>query len=325
MLDNRWIRGLGALALLQVGLVAATWWPRGGPREATPLLADVHDPSDIDHLVLSGRTTPDGEAPEAFELARREEGWVAVSHFDVPVKDGALDALLDHLSEAKVRYPVVTRAVQHEGLSVAEDRHERRVHVGPEDGGATLLYGTAQGTSAYVRRAGEEEVYRVRGLRASSIPARAAQLFDLQLVDVDIPSLTSVELRKGDEALARFEKAEDTWSLTAPVLDDGRVVDPDALEAELRELLRVRMVEPMGSADDDGYGLGAYTVRWTLDVDGSTETGGYRVGGPRDGEAGQRALQVEGTPWVAAVRESSLKPLMDFALDPLLVAPPVDE
>lgn len=317
MFANPWTRGLAALAVLQVGLVAATWWPADGPLEPTPLLADVTEPSDVDRLVLSGRTTPDGDAPEAFDLVRRGDRWVAASHYDVPVKDGALDELLDHLADAEVRYPVVTRAVQHEGLSVADDRHERRVHVGPDSGGRTLLYGAAQGTAAHVRRAGEDEVYRVQGLRATSVPDSAARLFDLQVVDVDLSSLASVELLENGRTLARFTQTDDTWSLAAPV--DERVVDGDALEAELRKLLRVRMVEPMAGTADSDHGLGTYTVRWTVDVDGSTEVGSYRVGAPREGQAGQRALQVEGTPWVAAVRENSLKALMDFDLEAVLV------
>jgi len=317
MLANPWTRGLALLALLQVGLVAATWWPADGPKEPVSLLADVTEPGDVDRLVLSGRATLDRDPPEVFELVRRKDGWVATSHYDVPVKDGALDELLDHLSDAEVRYPVVTRSVQHESLSVAEDRHERRVHVGPDDGGATLLYGAAQGTAAHVRRAGEDEVYRVRGLRATSIPDSASRLFELQVVDVDLASLATVELLEDGRTLARFTKTEDTWSLAAPV--DERVVDDAALEAVLRKLLRVRMVEPMAGAPTRDHRLGAFTVRWTVDADGSTEVGSYRVGAPREGETGQRAFQVEGAPWVAAVRESSLKALTDFDLDAVLV------
>jgi hypothetical protein len=301
-------KALLGLLLLQSVATAATWWPSEAVSQRTEVFAEG---TRFQRLVLHGRTTPDDEAEPPIVLRRDGEGWVSETHFDYPVRDDALDGLLEHLDGLAVQHPIATRAVHHRELNVADDEHLRRIEV--EAGGAshTLVLGAAQGSSSHLRIDGGDEVYRVAGLSASSIPDSPSRLFERKLFDVNVDDIDSLSIERPDGSGWSVTRSDQGW--TSPQLADGEAIDEPELKRILRELARTRMEEPVAASASASHGLGdGIVVRWTVDEDGASVPGGFTIGGS-DGDD-RRYVTVLDREHVVTVRDSGLKAARESAL-----------
>ena len=298
---------LAGLLLAQSAAAAVTWWPSEGEVPPTEVFSEG---TRFDKLVISGATTPDQEAGDPVVLRRDGDGWVSETHFDYPVRDGALDSLLDHLDGLTVRHPLATQPAHHRALHVADDEHLRRLELTAGEQATTLLLGAAQGSASHLRIDGGDEVYRVAGLSASSIPDTPTRLFERKLLDVTVTAVDSLAIERPDGSGWSVTKGEEGW--TSPALGDGEAIDEAGLDKVLRELMRVRMEAPVAGSPTDSHGLDqGIAVRWTVDEDGSSVPGGFTIGGS-DGDL--RYVQVLDRDHVVTVRSSGLTAALEAEL-----------
>jgi len=313
------------LLMAQGAMAAVTWRPGPGGPEERVLVAEG---AGVTRLEITGRASADEPAGDPLVLSLGDEGWVSASHFDYPVRDGALDGLLDLLDGLAVAAPVAEQPVRHASLNVADDTFTRRVVVTADGEEHTLLLGAAQGSAAYVRVAGEGEVYRVRGLRPSSVPDTAGRLFDRQVVDLTVGAVDSVTLSgpEGERfALRREGDGDDDVAWVGDHLPEGRRVDPEAVEDLLRSVARLRMEEPVAGARAEEHGLhDGVRLAWTTSDGDTSVPGGLTVGAEVDGE---RFVSLADAPWVVSVRSSAVRDLVEASLDGLLAdaEPAADE
>lgn len=286
------------LLIAQSAAAAATWWPDDATAPARQVFAEGER---FDRLVIRGVTTPDAPAGDPLVLVRDGDGWVSETHGGYPVRDGALDGLLDTLDGLVVHHPVATQARHHARLDVADDQHQRRIDVTAGGPVRTLLLGAAQGNASHLRIDGGDAVYRVRGLSASSVPDSPGRLFERRLVDLDVAAIETFALERPDGSGWSVEKTDDGW--TSPQLVEGQTLDVDALDTLLKAVARTRMDRPL-TRDEAAQGLDeGLVVRWTVEDDGASVPGGFTVGA-LDGD--HRYLRVLDSEHIVRVRDSAL-------------------
>lgn len=295
-----------AIALaLQAVLVAVSWWPRepaGG--RSTPVFDMPRD--DVDTIEISSRPAA-GAEETPLVLARSGDGWVIRSRADFPAQEEKVDAVLDAALGLRIGAPVATHAESHEALSVADDDYGRRLSLGTAEGESSAwLVGAATSRSVYLRRVGEDEVYRAAGASEWTFRDQASSYWDDRYVAADASAFDAVAVVNEHGSL-RFERADGLWTLAD--LAEGETADEDAIDRFVSAVANLRMREPVGKQIEPGYGLDAGArVDWTLTSENQSLAGGYVVGADVDSDAYVKAVD---HPFVVRVAQSAVKRLRD--------------
>lgn len=293
---------LAGVAVLQLGLVALTWWPRSGEvREATTL---VELSGDIDKIVVEGRNEPGATEPvKTVELGKQGGDWVVTTAHSIPADGDKVGELIDKFRDLTVRIPVASHATSHASLNVTEDDHARRVTLHAGDQSVTLIVGSASGQAANVRLQGEDEVYPVKGWNAWSIGERNDQYWDNKLLDVEPEAIDSLTVTRGDDGFT-LAKGPDGWTAAG----EETLLDPEEVDALLKVLANLRMADVEADAPLEAT---AARVEWTGDqVRGAIDIG------VNDGR-GNTPLRVDGKSWLFQVPNTSVKRWVELTLEDL--------
>lgn len=292
-----------ALAV-QVLLIAATWWPRDRAASRPKPVFDVERDA-ITEIEIATRPA-EGADEKPVVLARSGDGWVLRSEDDFPADGARVGELLDSLLALHARAPIATQPTSHEALSVAEDDYGRRITVRTADGESSWWMGPAASHAIYMRRVGEDDVYRASGASEWSFRERASGYWDPVYVHEDPKRFDAVAITNAHGSL-RFEKRDGTWTLTE--LADGESADEDAIDELVTGLARVRMDRPVGTELRPEYGLdGKVRVDWTIPAEDQSQSGGYQVGAPADADV---YLKAAGRRFVVLVPKSAVRRLQD--------------
>ena len=102
-----------------------------------------------------------------------------------------------------------------------------------------------------------------------------------------------------------FEKKSDEWTLAGLVGNES--ADSAKIEGLLKQLTKLRLVEPVGKTVRTEYGLDeGLRVDWTAVLEDQSTAGGYQVGADVDYYSYVKAVD---SPFVVTVRQASFDPL----------------
>lgn len=297
-------RILGSVLAVQLVLVAITWWP-GDPGATRPAPVFDVERDAITEIEIAARPV-EGAEEDPVVLARRGDGWVLRSQVDYPADTARVDELLDSLLALHAGAPVATRATSHEALSVSEDSYGRRLTVRTADGESSFWIGPAASRAVYMRRVGEDEVYRASGASEWSFRDRPSSYWDASYVEEDATRFDAVAL-SNEHGELRFEKRDGAWTLAD--LAEGETADEEAIDELVGALARVRMTRPVGTEVLPEYGLDGRTrVDWTIAAEDRSQSGGYGVGAEVESEVYVKAV---GRRFVVRAPQTAVRRLRD--------------
>ncbi|MBE2197356.1 MAG: DUF4340 domain-containing protein [Anaerolinea sp.] len=240
---------LAGVLALQVVLAAVMFWPRAtGETAVGPLFADLTVAS------ITAVTIADNEGVQV-ELARQGTGWVLANGGDYPVDSAKIEPVLEKLAALQAGRLVARTPTSYARLRVADNEFVRRVDLQTAAGEAYTLYlgssPTAQAT--HMRRADQTETYLVGGVNVWEVSQLATSWIDTAYISLPLETITAVTLQnsQGDFTLTRTPEA--TWTLAD--LGEGEIVSQNNLNALLGRITNLRLVWPLGVADQPAYGL----------------------------------------------------------------------
>ncbi len=137
-----------------------------------------------------------GATAKPIDVVKRDAGWVLASGFDYPVEPTRVTDVLSPLAKLSAAGPVTTQVSRHKQLHVADDEFERKLVITAGGKDITLYLGSSAGARRTAFRiGGEDQVYGVTGLSATSVGSEPRQWLDPSYVKVprdDISKLVVV-------------------------------------------------------------------------------------------------------------------------------------
>ncbi|MFM2161512.1 MAG: hypothetical protein RLZZ383_1024 [Pseudomonadota bacterium] len=308
------VQMLGLALALQGALAVATWWPSGTVQVAkTPLIAGGAEA--ITQLTVQGGAP--GAAP--VTVARQGEGWVISTQDGYPASAEKVSAMIDALGKAELGAPVATQASSHEKLRVGDTGFGRKVEIVAGNETITVFLASAASKAVWLRKAGGDDVWQVKGLTEFDFKDTAKALFPTNAVTVAADKLTQLEVTNANGAFALTKQGE-AWSLAD--LPAGMEVDASKVRDLATKLGSLRLSEVIGRtpSPEQGFDAAPLRVGW-VEKDGDTERRGSLVIGAE--VDGKRFLQTEGG-FVVQVPSAGLTTLLEARPEGLLrpEAPP---
>jgi hypothetical protein len=189
---------------------------------------------------------------------------------------------------------------------VGSEEYGRRIEVATDSERITLLLGAAASKSVNVRIVEEPDVYRAAGISEWSFRDVDSSYYDPVYVDADPAELDAVSISNVHGSL-RFEKQGETWTMAG--LAGTEASDSAKIEGLLKQLTKVRMVEPIGKIVQAEYGLdGRLRVDWTATLENQSVAGGYKVGADVESNSYVKAVD---HPFVVTARKGGFDALRD--------------
>ncbi|NJN81025.1 MAG: DUF4340 domain-containing protein [Caldilineaceae bacterium] len=240
-----------ALLLIQVVLIAVTYWPAPASQANDALLLAGMQAADVDRIALTG---VDGVE---VELVRGGDGWLLPNLDDYPALGDKVEETLTKLLAIETDRLVTRTRESHARLKVAEQAFERKVSLHGGDGIEKSIYiGTSAGAGAtHVRLEGSDETYLTSEIAAWELNAPIANWVELLYVSLPAADLVAVELSNanGDLSFQRDENGD--WQLDG--LSEGEALAADRISSLLTQVATVRMTEPVGRTEQPDYGMEA--------------------------------------------------------------------
>jgi hypothetical protein len=222
--------------------------------EIVSLLDDGFSESAVTGIAISRNAAPapspgkEGNAEEKTEAVRREVhlirngdgNWRVASSYGAPANATKIGDFLGVLRGLKGDLQA-ERKTSHAGLGV-DDESALRIEVTTGDGRtAVILAGERAGGAygeSYVRRGGEDNVYRVNqdvrrsaGMISTSIPAPSARdWLDLTLADISFDAVRRVIVAYPDRRLAIVRDAGENGSPASWKLEEGGLAEKFKVE-----------------------------------------------------------------------------------------------
>ena len=309
---------LGGLLAVQAGLAVITWWPSSNDGGTLHPLFELGEDT-VTALTITGAPRADGEVPQV-ELSREQGSWVLTSAGGYPADDSKVSEVLDKLLSMKVRKPLATQKANHNALEVGEDEYGKRIHIAAGSQAVDLVLGAATSDAVNVRLADADEVYQAKGFSIWSIGDSDRRYYDSLYIDTSADDVRVLTVTAGDATL-QLDQVDDTW--ISPDLAEGQALDQDEVQKLVKDLVQIRVSEPLGKELKPEYGLdNGVKVEWTTEEGEQTVNWGYTVGAEDDS---QYYLQGQDNPFVVKVRKSRFEDLGALALSDLLAADEAEE
>lgn len=247
---NKLNRILAVLLVVQLVILAVSFWPESAAGGGKPLLADLK----VERVVALTVADTDGNQ---VRLSQGADGWVLSEADDFPVQEEKVTALLDKLAEARTDRQVTRTAASHKQLKVADEVFVRRLELEMDDGTRYALYlGTSPRYQViHARLAGQDPVYLVTGLSSADAGATPAAWIDTVYFSVPQDEVVSVTLQNPN---GRFEFAKDpngNWVMAGLLAEE--TVNQNNVSSLLTRLSALRMLRPLGREAQADYGLDA--------------------------------------------------------------------
>jgi hypothetical protein len=297
-------RILALLLVLQLGLVAMTWWPRDLSALAPHPLLEL-DREAISELRIAASGGDEMGNAGGVRLVREGPKWKVASAAGYPATSEKVDELLDRLVALRVTVPIATQQTSHNALKVGEDEYGRRVVIVSGDGGEVeLVIGAAARESIHVREAGTSEVYLAKGISEWSLRDGSNDYYDTSYVDTDSATLGSFTVSNEQGGLS-FVREESGWILEG--LEAEAELIQEAVDALASAVTKLTMSEPVGTEALPQHGLdGRVAVAWSVVEEDRSLAGGYVVGAEEDSFT---FVKGDGNPFVVKVQSSELAKL----------------
>lgn len=248
--SNIILAGLLAAQILLLAVVTAT---SGGAesRPVEPLILGM-DALQIERMTIAA--APD----DAVTFARKADGWVLPDADDFAINGNRVDEMLDKLLALDTRRLVASNPANFARLEVKDDDYQRRIELQARDVSAVVYLGGSGGAdTVYARRANENSVYLGGGLNAWELSMQIAAWVDASYVNIAQADVQQIRVRnaQGEFTLLR---ADDSWTYTG--LGEGESLEDSKIPSILRNAASIRLVEPLGTAELDDYGMAEPSV-----------------------------------------------------------------
>lgn len=238
-----------AVALaVQIVLLAISVAARTGREERTvqPLLPGFKA-DDVTELEIVD------DLDNSLRIARRDDGWALPKADDFPVNSDKAEELLGSIAGLDTGRLVASNPANFPRLEVAEEEFRRKLSI--SSGGETsVLYlgGSAGADTVYARLEGENQAYLGAGLSAWEASTQVSGWIDASYVNVPQEDVIRVKVSNANDSFA-FERDGESWRYLG--LPEGDAFEDTLMPGILRNASSVRMVEPLGRASLDEYGL----------------------------------------------------------------------
>lgn len=293
---------LAVVLIAQAGLIALTWGTRGSApaTDARPLIEAI-EASNVTSMRIEAAPA-NAKPAEAIELAKVDGQWVLPGADGYPADAKKVEKVIDALFAGRIRAPIASNASNHNALEVGERAYTRKVALTAGDTVVKLVVGTARGTSAHVRRAGEDKVYLARGFSAAALEETAAPYIDTTYLDVESPDQIVVTNPRGTVTL---NKVEGNW--TVAELPPGTPADPERMTAFVGAVRKLIIEAPVGKTVKPEYGLDTPLAAHVTLKKGD-KTYKYSLGAV---QAGNRYLKRADNDWVVLIPTFAVSNIME--------------
>jgi hypothetical protein len=314
---NRRNQILVGILVLQLIVTAIILWPRPTATAEGESLFPGLDTSQI-----VGLTITDGSG-QSLHLAKENGTWVLPEAGAYPVQADKVPEFLTKIADLKAERMVAQTSSSHARLKVADDDYERLVELEVSDGSRFQFYiGTSPSYSvSHVRAAGQDQVYLTSALSAQDAGAEASTWIDRTYLEIPRDQVVAVTLENANGTFA-FAKEGETWTMAD--LAEGETLNTTAVEGVVNRAAMVTMIEPLGTQEQDSYGLQSPSAVVTLHTQ-SDETGEQtytlRVGAKNPDDNSYVVISSE-SPYYVRVSEFAVQDLVDKARDGFLELPP---
>ena len=263
---NRMNLILLALLLLQIIAIAFFYWPNSkGGEGSLPLLGELST-SDIKAIAIT-----DGDG-DLLNLTRSSDGWSLTNAGGYPATSTKVDEILGKLMAIKSNRLVTNTAGSHKRLKVADDDFNTKIELTTSDGVQTLFVGTAPNSGAtHVRLTGQDETYLTGEIASWELGTQISSWTDTLYFEIPRDEVVSLTLENANGTVEfTREDAESPWIMAD--LADDEVLDSAAVGTLLGRVVNVRMVEPLGKAAEDDYGMDTPQATVTIKTKNTKDT-----------------------------------------------------
>ncbi|MCY3572749.1 MAG: DUF4340 domain-containing protein [Chloroflexi bacterium] len=326
---------LAGLLVGQVLLLAASLVSSRGTqsRAIEPIVAGLSAP-EIERMTIV--SSPE----DSVIFARKDAGWVLPAADDFPVDGDKVDEALGKLLGLDTRRLVASNPVNFARLEVKDDDYRRRIELSGGDASAILYLGG--GDTVYVRRADENQVYLGGGLTAWELSTQIATWVDASYINIAQADVQEIRVQN---AQGEFTLLRDGESWTYAGLRADEVLEDTKIPSILRNAASIRLVEPLGLAVLDDYGMADPSVIVEVKYQQLVETQPAE-GADADNEAsiaepqftdamlslafgaalesGDVVLKSSGSDYFVAVRETAYQVFAELSREDLVKAPASD-
>ncbi|MCY3780333.1 MAG: DUF4340 domain-containing protein [Chloroflexi bacterium] len=250
---NRSNLSLAGLLALQIILLAVSALIAGGTegRGVQPLLADVMA-AEVERITIAD------DLANEMTFARREAGWVLPDADDFPLHSEKVEEVLSKLAGLDTRRLVASNPANFARLEVKDDDFRRRIELETAAASALLYLGGSGGVdTVYARRAEQNDVYLGGGLNSWELSTQVSTWLDANYVNVPLDDVLEIHVQNAAGSFTFLRDGED-WTYDG--LNDSEEFEDTKMPIILRNAASIRMLEPLGLAALEEYGLDAAEV-----------------------------------------------------------------
>jgi len=305
---------LAAILIVQVGIIAFLYAPRGQTAGPGPLFPDLN-PAEIERIVLYY----DGDRlllARAEGDAEGDSAWVLPEADNFPVIEANVTRLISDVVTLEADRLVATSPESHVRLRVDDANPIRKVELGLSNGLTETLYigSSPNARATNVRRSGSDNVYLARDLNTSDVRMDAAGWVETAYLDVDLASVKAMTLTNANGTFNLVKDAAGAWTLDGLEQDERLLTT--TVESLVSDAARLSMLRPLGREPRSEWGLDVPTATITLETVPVTDTAASDTGtitleiGARDPDDDSLAVKASSSDWYVAVVGTALDPLL---------------
>jgi hypothetical protein len=277
---------LSVVLAVQLVLGVILFFPRSSSRAAHggPLLANF-SPSDVVELTIKD------SADHEVVLDKNSDGtWVVPSVGNYPLQAGRAETLLQKIKDLQADRLIATSQSSQKRLKVDSKDFEKLIVIKRADGKEDRLYiGSSAGANAtHMRLNDDSNVYLTSGLASWEAGTLVSSWVDLTYFSVPQDNVVGVKLENPNGTF-EFTKADGDWTLAG--LGPDEQLNPDSVTSLLNRVAQVRMTQPIGTTQEDSFGMDSPQAVITLTVQEQKVTQPAETGG-----SGQAGVVQLGTP-----------------------------
>lgn len=306
---------LAAALVAQIVLGVVVFWPRpstAGQRE--PLFPDL-GAEDVTALTI------ENAQDQMIKLEKVTGEWVLPEADQYPTKADAVSGFLDKLTALTTGRLVTRSDTSHKRLQVAPDDFVRRITFQTGDGKEQTLYlgSSPQYGSMHFRLEGQSETYLTSELTTWDVNATASQWIDPSYQSVSQGDVTKLTLANSNGTFIFEKEGEDNWTMVEPSpLEEGETLDQAQVRSVVRRAASVTMKKPLGTEEEEAYGLDEPNAVVTLDTADKTVT--LQVGA-KDADDASYVVKSSESDYYVHVAASSLTALVENGRDAFIKEP----
>lgn len=306
-----------AVLAVQLAIVGFVYYSQQAASEVSsgPLFENL-DATEVVELTMT-----DGDGNQ-LKLAEVDGAWVLPEAGDYPADGDKILPLMEKVQDIETNRLVTQTSDSHKRLQVSADDFNRRLAFKLADDTAHNLYiGSSAGAGAtHVRNETDEQVYLTGELTPFEINTNASGWIDTLYFTVPQTAPQIITLENGNGTFELQRTSPTSWTLASLATDD--IFDPASATTLLNQISNIRLSTPLGTAEQDAYGLDDPLAMVTIETDEETYT---LTVGAKDPDEGTYILKASTSPYYVSMASFTGDNLVNKTQDDFLQEPPAEE